>query len=206
MERKIFEAALRATARITFGTTLVGCGGVVTMPDGETDPGEVSAAPGADHPDDGESGDDGEAIPHPPEVERPYAPEVPPAEVTCEAPGEDPGSWATYDEATFGCCVDALALVVPDDPEEAWGVWGAPDDATKNCCTQVLAPNYPFLWSGEPLPYPMPDDVKAACCVDKHGNVGCTPWGPPAPPAMAAEHLARWRAGASEVLALRGVA
>jgi len=92
----------------------------------------------------------------------------------CEAPA---AGWEVYDEGTFACCIDLV---------EAEMVKGAlpvdADDKVQGCCAQLVVENYDALWSGEPLVHDAPIYVMDACCVLRHGNPACTPWGPPAPP------------------------
>ena len=177
MERRVFEAALRAAAKITFGTSLLGCGGVVTIDpsDGETD--ETAPALGGygPLPSDGGYAPSGEG----------YAPsnggggeggsvEVP----VCAQPPAPPAGWAVYDQGTFDCCVERIDAFEPDGMPE--GV----DEEVGACCSQILSENYNAIWSNEPLVHPAPQPVIDACCIYAHGNVGCSPWGPPVPVAM----------------------
>ncbi len=189
MERRVFEAALRAAAKITFGTslvstwggTLLGCGGVVTIEpsDGET---EESAPLGGYGP-----------------VEMPsdggYAPsgggggageggsvEVP----VCAQPAEPPSGWDVYDKPTFDCCVERIDALEPEAMPETF------DEGVSSCCSQLLSENYSAIWAGEPLVHDAPQPVIDACCIYAHGNVACTPWGPPVPVAMDPEDYVPW--------------
>lgn len=177
MERRVFEAALRAAAKITFGAsvvstfgrTLLGCGGVVTI-EAETDEstpafggyGPVEQpAPGGYAPSDGGAGEGGSV-------------EVP----VCAQPAEPPGGWGVYDLATFNCCVERIDSLEPDAMPEAF------DEGVSSCCSQLLSENYSAIWQGLPLVHDAPQGVIDACCMYAHGNIGCSPWGPPAPVAM----------------------
>jgi hypothetical protein len=179
MERRVFEAALRAAAKITFGTslastfggTLLGCGGVVTIdPSDETDestpalggygPADLPSQ-GGYAPSDGGSGEGGSV-------------EVP----VCAQPAEPPGGWGVYDQATFDCCVERIDSLEPDAMPETF------DENVSACCSQLLDENYSAIWQNQPLVHDAPQQVIDACCLYAHGNVGCSPWGPPVPIAM----------------------
>jgi len=168
MHRLAFQAALRAAAKISFGTALIGCGGTVTFIDSE----EETDAEETEY--ELESPDNAHGYRTPP---------VDPTEPVCELPAATPDDWSVFDENTFACCVEGLAGTIPADFEQSWNAGELPQ-ATQQCCTQIIAPNYNEIWQGLPLAHPAPEDVVAACCVAAHGNVGCTPWGPPVPPAM----------------------
>ena len=102
-----------------------------------------------------------------------------PAEpIVCTVPS---AGWETYDVATFDCCVEAVSATIAET-ELAFG--STVDAQTEGCCAQLVVPNYDALWGGLPLAHDAPADVIAACCDLRHGNAGCTPWGPPTPPAM----------------------
>jgi len=165
MERRAFEAALKAALKITFGTTLLGCGGSVAF---EHEAAETEPEGGAGGFYVAQGGAGGTV-------------EVP----VCAQPAEPPGGWAVYDQATFDCCVARIGALAPDEfPSEDWQFSTPLDPAISNCCGQLLGENYSALWSGEPLVHPAPDAVIGACCIHQHGNLGCTPWGPPVPVAM----------------------
>lgn len=179
MERRVFEAALRAAAKITFGTSLLGCGGVVVIdPSDETE--ESASAQGGYGPADppsqggyapnvGGSGDGGSV-------------EVP----VCAQPAAPPSGWSVYDQATFDCCVERIDALAPDAVPLAF------DENVSACCSQLLAENYHAIWEGLPLVHEAPQQVIDACCLYAHGNVGCNPWGPPAPIAMDPGEYVPW--------------
>ena len=183
MERRVFEAALRAAAKVTFGgpliaagaTSLLGCGGLVQIEQAESeadDPppagGYTAGADGGHAPsgggyapsDGGYASSDGGSM------------EVP----LCAQPPEPPGGWGVYDQATFDCCVERIA---GDPPDPAIF-----DQDVSACCSQILQENYSSIWQGTPLVHDAPQAVIDSCCVFAHGNVGCTPWGPPCPVAL----------------------
>lgn len=178
MDTRSFEAALRAAAKVTLGTALLGCGATVEVvaddgggggsAGGEGGSDEVSSEGGA-----GEVASQGGA----PGLggQAPLA--------TCSEPE---GGWGVYERETFGCCVATVDAAAPADPttDPDWG-FGAPSDPLLGgCCAQILTENYQAIWSQEPLPHPTSAHVLTACCVLAHGDASCTPWGPPCPPAM----------------------
>lgn len=161
MRDSAFLFALRAATKVAFATSVVGCGGMVVVDSGETDPGEETFA----------TDDDGSTPPDPVVVEEEETD-------ACVAPV---AGWEAYDEPTFACCVDAIGERIEDGPL----AFGTPvEEEVEGCCAQLVVPNYDALWSAGPLAYEAPPEVLAACCELRHGNAGCTPWGPPVPPAM----------------------
>ena len=99
--------------------------------------------------------------------------------------------WQTYDAPTFDCCVDAVLERVDQGPLE---FDGQVTDEVAGCCTQIVTPNYDSIWSGGPLAYDAPAEAIAGCCTLMHGDPGCTPWGPPSPPAMDPGDASPWLA------------
>lgn len=188
MHKSAFSAALRAAAKVAFGTSLVGCGANVAFGDLDSDEETYGEAGGSAE---GEAG--GSAHSEGGGYDAPPTPVDPPAPQVCEAPvPADPnGGWETYDESTFACCVERIAAVIPNDPPEQWE-WEGDDQSSRECCRQILAPNYDAIWQGQPLPYPAAEEVVTACCIAAHGNAGCTPWGPPVPPAIDPEEFMPW--------------
>lgn len=115
----------------------------------------------------------------------------------CVAPA---GGFETYDASTFACCVGAVDARLDEGP------LAFADPVTEEiagCCVQILTPNYESLWSGQPLAVDAPDDVIAGCCELEHGNAGCTPWGPPTPPAMDPHEGTPWIALMEQALDAR---
>lgn len=166
--------ALRAAAKVAFATTAAGCAGTVLVErdeDVETDETETetgsssgttsstsaSSTSASSTVSAGSSSSTGI-------VDDP----------TCEEPA---AGWEVYDQGTFGCCVDFISYEIVKGalPVDA-------DEHVQGCCAQLVVENYDALWSGEPLVHGAPDDVMTACCVLRHGNPACTPWGPPTPP------------------------
>lgn len=182
MNRRAYEFALRAATKVAFGTTFIGCGGTVTLQDLDE---ETEAEESTDAPE--------------PRGTRPIeglenAAHARPAEgrgaIACDGPAAAPEDWTVYDPQTFACCVDSLSELLPDDPTTQ--AFEPASIAVSGCCTQILSPNYQAIWANEPLPFPAPEGVVDACCNTAHGNVACTPWGPPVPPPMSAVALAAW--------------
>jgi hypothetical protein len=162
--------------------SVVGCGSVVVIDDKDDGPPSID-----DDEETGEAYADRSPFGdyEPEETER--TPREP-AEIACEQPER---GWMVFDEDTFECCSDGLAQIVPVDPH-VWSEEAAQDEDVRGCCDQLVFENYESLWSGQPLVHDAPHDVLAACCVLKHGNPGCTPWGPPVPPAMPSELDVSW--------------
>lgn len=163
MKPAAWNFALRAATKVAFATTLAGCGGVISIEPADADPKtEKKRDPG---PTDDKSPLEHLALPDP-EREACVAPEA---------------GWQEYEPATFECCIVAVEEQLAEGPL----AFAQPvTEEIEGCCTQIVSPNYDALWSGQPLAVDAPDDVIAGCCDLKHGNASCTPWGPPAPPAM----------------------
>ncbi|HTJ82504.1 MAG TPA: hypothetical protein VL400_12345 [Polyangiaceae bacterium] len=175
MKPTSWKSALRAATKVAFATSLVGCGGVVVVDST------------------GESDTDTTDETTPDVV-------VPPEPRTeCVAPA---AGWETYDAATFDCCIDAVQARIAEGPLD-FGT--TVTDEISGCCAQLVTPNYDALWNGQPLAYDAPSDVIVACCDLRHGNPGCTPWGPPSPPSMDPGDASPWVALMSRAL-LGGVA
>ena len=186
MHKRAFDAALRAALKITFSTTLLACGGTVDVDESTPadvepeEPGTTSASSAS-----GGGGSGGDAsLPLPTPTPRP-APSTPrPHGEICEGPLAPPVDWWTFDEHTFACCTESLEAAIPAGDPTPWVQASLDDLATQNCCSQIVSPNMNALWSGQPLPHPVPDAVIAACCELQTGVATCTAWGPPMPPAM----------------------
>jgi hypothetical protein len=170
MKHGAYLFALRAAAKVAFATTVAGCSDVVIVePDDETDEtdetNEVVTSTSS-------SASSGSSVASSSASTGTGTPVVP----VCDEPA---AGWEIYDEPTFECCIGAIAADIADGP--------LPFDAAepvKGCCAQLVMDNYEAIWSGEPLVHPAPEEVIAACCELRHGNTGCTPWGPPMPPAF----------------------
>ncbi len=186
MDRLVMSFALRAAAKVTLGTSLLGCGGVVVIGEGEEeeldgDGGSSSVAPIVEPPlggyaaTGGAGGGAGGA----------------PAEV-CAHPPEPPAGWENHHDETFACCVDRIEVATADGVPEAWWQFPPGLEQEQLCCEQILTGNHQSIWSGEPLVYPAPDLVIQGCCVLTHGDAGCTPWGPPMPQPFDPEDFVPW--------------
>ncbi len=180
MNGRAYAFALRAATKVAFGTAFMGCGGTVTLQDldDETEADDRSTTPEED-------GDRSVSAPDQAMHARPLEGH---GAVTCDGPLAAPEDWTVYDAGTFSCCVDALSATLPDDPVTQG--FDPAREVVTGCCAQILTPNYQAIWANEPLPYPAPEAVIDACCNTAHGNVACTPWGPPVPPVMSARELA----------------
>ena len=202
MDRRVFAAALRASAKVAFAAALVGCGGTVAAQHGQ-------GAEDAAEPTDDASSPTAEASP----IETPDAPgpgrdagrgwdaeglacNAPPPSVLFHT---DAGSGAVGKE-TFDCCLGELAPLRATEagPAPEGADAAAADPATVACCGAVvfaadqdyaetnrgavamaeLQELDDFGWAG-----------RETCCrvLDWPGGATCTPWGPPTPPAMPGE-------------------
>ncbi len=172
MKEGAFLFALRAAAKVAFATTAAGCAGSVLVDrdeDVETD--ESEAEDGSASTTSATGGTSAGSTVSSGASSSTGTVDVP---TKCDAP---PAGWEAYDEATFACCVGSIASEMVDGalPVDA-------DDHIQGCCAQLVVENYEALWSGTQLVHDAPADVLSACCVLRHGNPACTPWGPPTPP------------------------
>lgn len=195
MERRVFEAALRAAAKITFGGTmmstfggtLLGCGGVVTIDPSDSESEETSPSLGGNGPVDLPS-DGGYAPSDGGYAANGGAGEGGSVEVpVCAQPAAPAAGWPIYDEATFDCCVERIDAFA-SEPDFLEGF----QQDNVDCCTQVISENYDAIWQGLPLVHEAPPTVIAACCSLINGTPGCTPWGPPVPVAMDPGDFVPW--------------
>lgn len=173
MDRRAFEMALQAAAKIAFGAsvaTTAGCTGAAR---------DTSDKQATDLPLPPESSASASAAPgrvqtHP--------------EASSSCSGADHHATKDFEQEAFECCIPTLASKLPADFEtNGFGRRGSEakiDAAISNCCSHILQPNYDKIWRREPLDHPAPADVVTGCCVSFHGNAACTPWGPPVPPRM----------------------
>jgi hypothetical protein len=170
MNSLVRRLALRATAKVALGMTVVGCTAHVTVEPVEGD--DETPYPNIDAP---EQSDDEEATNYPV-----YVPPVQGEELVCSAPPLG-GVVDVDDVAQYECCVDAVEPVAP--PNADWESWDATitEPGITACCGVMLA-------QGEVNP-----DIFAeldwatfnACCFATNSTSGaCTPWGPPPPPAV----------------------
>lgn len=198
MNKRAFDAALRAALKITFSTTLLACSGAVDIEESNPpevepkDPGNTSSSAAASSGSGGDGGG-GIALPTPTARPEPRDPEPRPREV-CEGELTPPVDWWTFDQHTFACCSQSLDAAIPEGDLSAWIEANFENVDTLNCCTQVVAPNQQALWSGNPLPHPPADGVVEACCSLQTGTPTCMAWGPPTPPAMDAADWDAWLA------------
>lgn len=185
MDKRAFAMALRAAAKITFGTSLLGCGVTIDVDDLDSDETEETRPIEEDQEEaDGiEVTDDA--------LQRTDLGTPEPAAVVCEGPVGEPEDWSVFDEQIFACCTESLGASLPASFEKS-GFGFEPEPEIDNCCTQLLSENYQAIWNGEALPHPAPDDVITACCVTRHGNSACTPWGPPVPPSLEPGDYVPW--------------
>lgn len=179
MTPRAFSFALRAATKVAFAASVAGCSSVIIQEaESETEADETedpttsststssstssSAATGSSVTTGGSTSTG--TVPHPP--------------VACDEPS---AGWPVYDDATFACCVSSTSEQIENGTMPGWG---EADTDVLGCCTQIIADNYEAIWSQAPLVHDAPLEVVAACCMVLHGNTGCTPWGPPAPPAI----------------------
>lgn len=191
MNKRAFATALRAAAKITFGTSLLGCGVSIDVDELDSDePEETRPIDEEQEEADGiEMTDDA--------LQRTVLGTPDPVVPVCEGPIAEPEDWAVFDEQTFACCTESLSASLPESFEKS-GFGFDPAPEIGNCCTQIVSENYEAIWNGQALPHPAPQDVITACCITRHGNSACTPWGPPVPPTMDPGDYVPWMFMAAE--------
>ncbi len=162
---------MKNAAKVAFGTFVVGCGGSIVV---GQDP---DAAGDANKPKNDAA-----------TVVDAVVPEQD-AALACTAATDIDASVSTE---TFECCVAEVQSATGD--ASPWSDPNGPDaslvqdnPAALNCCDAIIA-----RIDNEPDGGSVSDDYSAAsdtlswCCMALKGPMGsaCTPWGPPAPPAM----------------------
>jgi hypothetical protein len=182
MDRSVFRAALRASAKVALGAAFAGCGGMV----GST----------ADHAAQEATASDA-AVADATRVDVNAQTCDPPAPSSVLPEGLHADAAAGIGESTFACCVSLLEAVPPND-----GGFEFPDAAIGNpevqaCCATVIARlDYdmrqtiaqPDASTTEQQDEQTAAPVRWACCqVTPSEGPTCTPWGPPMPPAMPGE-------------------
>ncbi len=215
MDRLVFRAALRASAKVAFTAAIFGCGGGTALPgpagqeaphadassghDGATPDHDIladamaqdSASPGDSTGSDGSAGDDAGGDGG--------------GGLLCMAPEpstlfpEATHAGVNVTEATFTCCLDLLEPLVGEGGSEL-GDAGMLDPAARACCGAVV---YRLDAEEAEAGFDSPDRKleraklgfmgQDACCrsLKEPMGVTCTPWGPPVPPAMDDEAFAR---------------
>lgn len=164
MNRLVFRAALRASAKVALGAAFAGCGGMV----GST---AQHAAPEASAP---------EAV----------SADATPVDVTSVDAARDEGQ--TCDPPSFECCVSLLEAVPPNDGGFAFPDAAVGNPEVQACCATVIA-RLDDDYHDASAATAMQDEqtaapVRWACCqVTPTEGPTCTPWGPPMPPEMPGE-------------------
>jgi hypothetical protein len=186
MNRLVFRAALRASAKVALGAAFAGCGGMV----GST---AEHAAPEASAPEAASA--DAALFDVSARAEAGACDPPSPSSVLPEGLHADAA--AGIDESTFACCVGLLEAVPPND-----GGFAFPDAAVGNpevqaCCATVIARldydmrqtiTQPDASTAEQQDERTAAPVRWACCqVTPSEGPTCTPWGPPMPPEMPGE-------------------
>jgi hypothetical protein len=182
MNRLVFRAALRASAKVALGAAFAGCGGMVGSTAERAAP-EASASADAALVDVSARAEAGACNPPSPSSVLPE--------------GLHADAAASIDESTFACCVGLLEAVPPND-----GGFAFPDAAVGNpevqaCCATVIARldydmretiTQPDASTTEQQDERTAAPVRWACCqVTPSEGPTCTPWGPPMPPEMPGE-------------------
>lgn len=190
MNRLVFRAALRASAKVALGAAVAACGGVVgsaaehasqeaSVPEGapaDATPVDVTPADAA-------------------QAEAAACDPPSPSSVIPEGAHADAAAGIT--ESTFDCCVARLEAVPPNDGGFAFPEASVSDPEVQACCATVIARlDYELRQTiGDPdaAAVEQQDEqtaapVRWACCqVTPNEGPTCTPWGPPMPPAMPGE-------------------
>jgi hypothetical protein len=182
MDRTIFRAALRASAKVTFTAAIASCGGAVLSTPGDASPAiRGDGAPQADDAYGSLLADAADASPPP------MACTPPPAASLLLYPGQPD---AGVSEALFDCC---MAVIGPDVPNVGieFGEASAQDAKVLDCCAVVIDridSTYADLDAGAHARVALADaglDIYSCCyALSYHGGITCAPWGPPVPPAM----------------------
>lgn len=182
MNRLVFRAALRASAKVALGVAFAGCGGVAASPAEHAAP--EAAAPADATPVDVAAQTEAGAC-------------DPPSPSSVLPEGDHADAAAAIRQSTFDCCVARLEAVPPDD-----GGLAFPDAAVGNpevqaCCATIIArldyENRDTVSQPDAEAAFQQDEQTAApvrwACCEAMPNEGptCTPWGPPMPPAMPGE-------------------
>jgi hypothetical protein len=192
MNRSVFRAALRASAKVALGAAVVGCGGVVGSA-AEHAPQEASTSDTSPVSDASQMMDAAASETGVP-LEAGACDPPSPSSVLPEGAHADAA--AAISASTFDCCVARLEAVPPDDagffPDAAVG-----DPLVQDCCATIIARlDYELRQTiGDPdaAAAAQQDEQTAApvrwqCCqVTPSEGPTCTPWGPPMPPAMPGE-------------------
>jgi hypothetical protein len=174
--------ALRNAAKVAFGTFVVGCGGSIVVGQEPDAGGGDGSAPKKDA-----AGVDAALVDS-------VVPEQD-AALACTGPTDVDAS--DVGSETFACCIAEVKSATGD--ASPWTDPNGPDASTVqdnpaalNCCNVIVAriDNEPDGGSvGND--YATAGDALNWCCIALKYPMGtaCTPWGPPAPPAMPAEMM-----------------
>jgi hypothetical protein len=205
MDAKVLRAAVSAAIRVTFSTTLIGCGGSVA-----TDEDRPSSSPAVKDPSPASTGQPAvtDTEPARPPVssggsaaatEMPIAgmashgsSDVGGMTTTAGAGGEEASAGAPAEvcRAAAQACLTQLEQTTPEPPNAG----------DKACCDTVIA-TLEELWQAMPrdacfesIDARFQGAVRTECCADKSTWVyrACTPWGPPVPPELSHEALRKW--------------
>jgi hypothetical protein len=201
MDRLVFRAALRVSAKVALGAAVAGCGGLVgsTAERAAPEAGapEAAAVSPEAAPEDAAAPVD-VALADGSQVKAGACDPSSPSSVLPEDTHADAAAGIT--ESTFDCCLAVLEAVPPNEggfefPDAAFG-----NPEVQACCATVIARldhDYRDSWAlvdaaqailqgdmraAEPI-------VNACCQVELPAAYGptCTPWGPPMPPQMPGE-------------------
>ena len=174
MDVLVRKLALRATAKVALGMTVVGCASTVAV---EKQDSSITDDPLPYEPpvalDEEQEQQEEETYPV-------YLPPKPGEELMCSAPPV--GEEVALDDEQFQCCVDALIPITPHEGE-GWDQWQdtMQDGEVQACCNVVAVHAEVDHQRIEELGW---EKFNACCSSLDHPPGACTPWGPPVPPAI----------------------
>jgi hypothetical protein len=176
MRPEIHRAALRATARLAFFSSVLGCGGLTDAAAPDTS--QTSADGGR------ETLTDGGPVLHD-ASDRALSDTAPEISDIDSARADSAAVLACDGADSFACCQDEVHATWPDG-----GGFSVDAGAETKACCQILATHYDEALhedGGDPSAWEWGNDanIKWSCCTSINWNsTTCTPWGPPVPLAM----------------------
>jgi len=183
MDRLVFRAALRASAKVALTATIASCGGVIQASSGGDASDTAPRTPA----------DGGGAVATDAPTDAPACQPPPMASLLPRAQHPD----AVVPDGTFACCIDVLEPLLRTDAAFATlSDAAASDPLVVDCCAAVVVrvdDDYADLDAGARDRAALADaglgpewGPLEPCCAPIGIPEGptCTPWGPPMPPAM----------------------
>jgi hypothetical protein len=176
---EVHKAALRATAKIAFFSTVVGCGGSVDAIPGSTTDSSGSSS-GSDQTPTGTASNDYSSRRHDSGIAEASAPDVAQIPDASQAPD--------VVATDIVACRGELQTIWPDGGSFQWGADAGISDEARACCRLLQSYYDQQATDGGMNAWGWGSDSKLRnpCCEALDWQTGgtCTPWGPPVPPAM----------------------